>query len=459
MIYRVLFIVILLNSVILTVFAQVTLSPNDNQITPVIINEYTHVISTVPAEPVLSTQWYSNPKDITQHFDLHNIHYKTHYFENDVPYLEKTVDDIKGRLFLKEVKGYRYQIFDLKFVPYFNTIKKDTPEEKKSVVPLYKHRDTGYSLVIDVVLKEKGRDLKRAVLYRYDDQINELYKETYLYTNKGAVQRLVRTYASGALQRFVYYFSTGGLKEIFYQDPDGSTYLLSYTLAGALATKLLYNIDAELIYELTNTYDEYDKLAYKIEIDYNAATSIESEYTNEQLMIRKTYLLKEYVKQSEKNKKQNVLDNQSVDSTIDSTIDQSIDSTIDPTIDSTIDQSTQGTGTKAVSKSKTEDRVDQQILLRTDIYQYNPSGNQISTESTNLLHEDITSTSYVEDTEVESLYRNGILKKEIIKEGDKQTEVFYFRGKLVYKIYYQRNKKIKEEVFDNGEILETRIIE
>lgn len=553
------------------------------------INNYYKVYPEVPPEPIVEVNWYKSPEDISRRMELNNIAHSTRYFDDGTPYLEKEVYGLKSRLFLKETKGHRYTIYDLKYVPYKDDpeiIKKDreeaerkkieeelkaeeeqkAEEEKKekeaknkvaleeaqekvpareeskqiadnskdeqtvvkegeedatkegevatalgteieqeiveiikttalqdheklllepitplkddnplrnSIVPEFWERNSGSTLYVDVVIQSVSDVSKREKLYRYAGKGERIYIETYNYTDKGALQRLNREFANGAVQRYIYYFSTGGLKDVFYQDPDGSTYLLSYTLAGNLLSKILYNTNKEKSYELYNTYNDNDALISQVETNYENRLEIQSVFKDSYVSEKKFYTLKleeDIEKEREEKEKEEAEkvegeaslqkksqeeDQQESEAQkeIASVSDANGEDNKDTTQGSAEEEDLNLAQTDATPKDRT---IVERVLLKTEDFEYSPAGEQIKLEERNILHEDIVRVEEKDGETKEIKLRDGNVISEVIKKGDERIQIYYFRGEPILKVYYDRKKKYKEEVINNGEVIETR---
>lgn len=487
-------------SVLLSVtslYAQVILLPEDTTTAP-IFNDYFEKFDKVPQKPVLATNWYRLPKEIAPRIDLSVISPATRYFEDDgTPYLEKTIDGIKGRLFLKELIGSKYRILDLQFVPYLDAeslitdndvsidepqlvvsdedqVKddsKDKDDASNFVVPLFAQRDTGHSIVVDVILVDSTNNPKRNALYRYDREGNHIYQESYVYTSRGAIQRLTREYENGSLERFIYYFTTGGLKEVFYQNPDKSTYLLSYTLSGNLLEKIIHDSTQRLAFELHNTYDDYDSLILTIESDYNVLQEIESVFENNNLLSRTSYLLQEKIsevkdpaelEQFASEDLTNPEINTSIENEEQSDIVQ-LNDTDPQTTD--VDDDTQSDDiliedqiTDVVEEVEVRSVEYERIILFEEFFTYDESGNEIGSKRIEALNEYTKEVSYEDEKTIESYYKNGLLMYKETIEGSNSKVVYFFEGNPILNIYYNKNSKVKEEIIFNGEVVETRNI-
>ena len=480
----------------------------------VLDNEY-NSFDVIPNDPPLSTRWYRLPGDIGQRVDMSTIDPSIKYFEDDdIPYLTKEINGIQGRLFLKEVVGFRYTILDMQFVPYLDAqengasianpeyvtsifltedtevaiieetageatnttenntqdtlIETDTPssiianedtENKNSIIPLFSQRTTGTSLYIDVVLYTGNNRAKRETLYRYDNNQELIYTEKYVYTKRGGIQRLTRTYASGAIQRFVYYFATGGLKEVFYQDPDGSSYLLSYTLAGDLSSKILTDSSDDVAYELYRLFDSNNIIDR--EIERNFVTHINTEYQyQDNLLIHKEIYDMNITNTSDVS----ALENNEIIAIDDTVAEDESEELRDatPTLadeEVAIDSIDDGSVTISVREDIQE--IDKnRKLLSTERYIYDEEARLVRTALSDILNEIVTYVTYPEDgsiEKIEDIYRNTQLVQTNIDRIEAQREeVFYFAEQKVLAVYYDNDTRIREEIFRNEQVVETR---
>lgn len=465
-------------------FSQLILLPEDTgEFAPTVtLNEYYKKYPEVPKAPQLSVSWYRSPEDIGSKIELHNIAHNTRYFEDDgTSYLEKIIDGKKARLFLKETTGFRYTIYDLVYVFYLdntegivnddinsrlpesiiepnndldNDLGKDkttndandeidlddgnddgnetgstvSDDLKNTIVPFYSLKETGKSIFVDIVLQEKNNVSKREVLYRYGRDENKVYTETYTYTEKGAIQRLNRNFSDGTLQRYIYYFSTGGLKDVYYQDPDGSTYLLTYTLAGSLSEKTLYNTEQFLSYELKNTYDENNQLIFQQVMDYDAMRSREIVFENKHIIEQRYYELIE--KEDETDEEANEESSENSSEETDNANSDSI------------------TITKKIIGDKQ--------LLKTEYYTYNNTGEQIRKQQQDILHENIVSVIEEDGMHIETNKKDGVIINQTITKDTNKTITYFFQEAEILRQYFENNNKIKEEIINNGEVIETR---
>ena len=251
-----------------------------------------------------------------------------------------------------------------------------------------------------------------------------------------------RNFSDGAVQRYIYYFSTGGLKDVYYQDPDGSTYLLAYTLAGNLSEKILYNTEQLLSYKLENTYDETDQLIFQQEMDYDTMRSKEVVFENKHIIEQRYYELIEDTGESDGESSADADTKESTSTETNTELDDT--ETNSPKSDSTEDILI----TKKIIKEKQ--------LLKTDYYTYNNTGEQIRKQNQDVLHENIVSVVEENGTYTETNTKDGIIISKSIAKDDNKTISYFFQEEEILRQYFVNNNKIKEEIINNGEVIETR---
>lgn len=478
------------------VFAQIIFLPEDTgEYAPtVIFNEYYKQYPEVPKAPQLNVSWYKSPEDIGSKIELHNIAHNIRYFKDDgTSYVEKIIDGKKARLFLKETIGHTYIVYDLVYVFYLddtegvvndavvspftkpsNNIFIDTNNNasnasdvstnnegegtndisddlKNSIIPFYTLRETGKSIFVDIILQKKDAVSKREVLYRYNKKGEKIYTETYIYTEKGAIQRLNRNFSDGGVQRYVYYFSTGGLKDVYYQDPDGSNYLLVYTLAGNLSEKIIYNTKQFLSYELKNTYDKNNTLIFQVEMDYETMLSTEIAFENERITTQTYYKLIEYIEdEKEQNEESQTGDEKEQNEKLvsENQSPEELENSPNKQTDEQTEKQTNTIPTKKIIADKQ--------LLKTEYYTYNNTGEQIEKQQQNILHETIVSVVEKNGVYIETNKIDGITISKTRTEGDKKIISYFFQDAEILRQYFVNDNKIKEEVINNEKVSEIR---
>ncbi len=105
---------------------------------PLIPNEYAGRYKEAPKDAATSVTWYAHPQKIASSIPLGEIEVYVRRFEDDSPYLEKTLDKKKGRIFLKETRGLLYRIYDVIFVPYIPLENVEKPAKDVQDAPLEK---------------------------------------------------------------------------------------------------------------------------------------------------------------------------------------------------------------------------------------------------------------------------------------------------------------------------------
>ena len=248
-------------------------------------NEYADIYKEVPRLPAKTVRWYSAPKKIASRVQLGEIGARIERFPDDTPYVEKTQNGIKSRLFLKETTGLLFRIYDMKFVPYIITKDATSGNAKETItIPTQKERDTGTSLFVEITTFRTDNQIKALVRYNGTEK---LFEESYKYTSKGALRSLVRNYTDDSLFRFLYYFNSGGLEEELYQDADGSYYYKKYTLAGDLQERAEYASDGTVINKLVYAFDVTGEVTSKTETD--TRKKVVSEYKDGRIYTKVTY--------------------------------------------------------------------------------------------------------------------------------------------------------------------------
>ncbi len=256
---------------------------NEVALTP---NEYASRYKEAPRKPATNITWFANPQQVASRIPLGQINVYVRRFEDDKPYLEKTVNDTKGRIFLKETRGVGYRIYDIMFVPYIplhtkyattqiqkeneetslSEEKQKTTKEKEEIktrIPTYAERNTGKSLFVEIHIFRANGALDSLVRYE-GEQVS--FSESYQYTSKGALRTLTRKYRDDSLVRFVYYFSDGGLEEEFHQNADKSISYKKYTRTGLLKESARYNSEGTLEYKIMYRFDKNNNIESEEEI-------------------------------------------------------------------------------------------------------------------------------------------------------------------------------------------------
>lgn len=496
---------------------------------PLQINEYAGRYPNAPFQVKSYELWVEEPKAITQYLGLNLVKAKLKYLDDiDSNYFEYETavegEKRKGKLFLQVTGGLYYQILELRFVPYFDLReirrkereeaerlrleqegeKKDDvargvisrrldgveqteeleeveedydnvdPIENPEIIPGIQDVHTGITIAVDIALLDENKRKQR--LYRFDDTKRQIFAERYVYTSRGGLQRLVRSYANGAKERFIYYFSTGGLKEVYYQDRDGSSYLLRYTIGGDPSEKQIRDVDNVVIYDERNSYTRAGDLRAKLEIDYLKQEFVENFYQNGKLNSRKQYAIQsDYMQErirSEGRKSilQKVSEAQSGVAEQDGEAEQDEEISGEPLPESEADLN----GTED-QKSDEENQLETFLyqesvlgplppkkyldLLYEESFRYNKRGDTTGVRNKALLHDRVTISKYDDDGTLllDRIFLDGLLEYEIVYEDDQsKTEIFYYKNEPLLKVYYKNNTKFREEILENGRIIETR---
>ncbi len=466
-----------------TLSAKNTIYPFENIVGPFFINEYFLQYPYVPFAPQTYEIWLEETKSITQYLGFNAIDARVKYLdEKDTTYFEYVFTDpstnvaTKGKLFLRITGGLNYQILDVRFVPYFdlrkvspqnNTTTEPLPPDKEAfesllpssleitetvdappveqqaqqeipeedyenpdpiqypqIIPSIEDTKNSIPLFIDIAILDENK--RKENLFRFNTTRQKLFTEQYVYTSKGALQRLIRNHVNGTIERFIYYFSTGGLKEVFYQDKDGSSYVLRYTLGGDLSEKQIRNRNGKIEYDERNQYTKKGTLISKIEVEYTQKLYTENNYRNGKITLKKVYSIR------------------------DSDTIPTDTQTIDPNTTITVAQDS------VLGPLPKEQELD---LLYEENFRYNERGETTGVRNRDILNERITISQYNDEGILtkEKYYLNGELEYEVVySNNEEKQEIFYFKNEPILKIYYQENSKIKEEVLKNGRVAEIR---
>ena len=468
------------------VYTKNTIYPFENTIGPIYINEYFLQYPHVPFASQNYEIWLEETKSITQYLGFNDIDSRVKYLDaQDTTYFEYVMTDpktnvsTKGKLFVRITGGTEYQVLDVRFVPYFdlraitqqksfqqkntetqidkeifesqlpvslevtelpntnadtsetnNEIPKEDydnpdPIQYPQIIPSIKDTKNSILLFLDVVILDENQRKKN--LFRFNNIRAKLFTERYVYTSKGALQRLIRSHVNGTTERFIYYFSTGGLKEVFYQDKDGSSYVLRYTIGGDLSEKQIRNKLGKLEYDERNSYTKKGTLVSKIEVEYKQNIYTENKYKNGKIIVKKVYSIRN---------SNAITTEQQISNIQDIDLISSENSVLGP-----------------LPKSEYLD------LLYEENFRYNNKGDTTGIRNRDVLNERITISQYDDEGILlkEKYFLNSELEYEVIYGSEEQKqEIFYFKNSPVLKIYYQKNSKIKEEVLKDEQIIETR---
>ncbi len=415
------------------------------------LNSYTKLYpNSIPNAAPTSDDIYSTPKDIAVFVSLKSIGARVIYPSDGTEYLETELYGVRGRLFLRVVESFLYSIRDVRFMPYkvdnlptnllkraqgymrekktdvliSEKIKQDSKknDEKNSIaqgdkqkensapvnklsvieyvdgqysVPRQYDESNSFSFVLDIIVIKKS---KRNSLERYIHG-KKSYTETYRYTTKGALRTLVRKYSNGTLEQFLYYFTGGGLEEVFHQERDGKSYKQRFTTSGELRQQEEFDDKDAVIYNLTNDFDEQGLIKKKNIVDFKKKERIITYYIDGREARVERYIIKR------------------------------------------------------------KDESTEQILIEILQYNYNADSRLSKKESKGVSNKKILKSVFDKDGALIKTqeFIDGKISIEIEEKGNKKNIKTFFLDEIpVIRVYYNGEYKEKEEVINNGKIVETR---
>ncbi len=418
------------------------------------LNDYVGAYPYVPFAATYGVTYLEDPDLISQNVGLNAIDVQLRYLDNE----EKTYYEYehkeegkksKGNLFLKRTEGHLYQIVEAKFVSYQEAAESAAsaaesaasaaesaasaaPSTADPVVPNIEDAEQGVTIFVDLALLDENARKER--LYRYDAYRRLQFFEYYAYTSKGALQRLIRSYSDGTKERFIYYFSTGGLKEIYNQNKDGSSRVFRYSVSGDLSEKQIRDKEDALVSDERNKYSSKGKLLQKVEVFYHEKRYIKKQYRDGKLYKQQNFELNK--------------------------------DSVDVTVLAGASSGSEGSSKEDVQSFLLQDSVlgplpsESQIsLLYEEEFRYDQEGNTTESQSNSLLSENETVLRYDNEgvLEKEQFFKGGQLEREIEYSSKKERkELYYYEGKEVLRILYKDNSKVREEVLQDGEVIEVR---
>lgn len=375
---------------------------------PFIKNEYKSLYDEVPSSAVLSVNWYKKPSDIAVMIPLGDLDVRIQYLD-DVAYLEKIIDGVKGRIFLKRTKGTSFIVDDIWFVPYIsiedtdnkkkiienNKITNDPPKQKNPIpteyrVPRESEKELGKSIFVQIVLFQANGLIDKVFRYAEKDKI---FSEYYRYTSKGALRSLTRNYEDGSVTRFVYFFNNSGLEEEFHQKANGEVFYKKYTETGSIKELAEYDKDGNVTYKLAYVFDDNEQRISEEEIKNSVRAFIT--YKNGQPYKRVMY------RKGEENDEGN-------------------------------DE-------------------EKEVEISSTYYNYKKNDETSLDKSIGLLHEKNKESFFDKSGRIvkEREYEDSVLKKEITyQEDNRRIETQFFKNKPVLRIYYKGNSRIRTEIVE-----------